>query len=223
MEEKERPPFFTHCPVCNAETPQGATHCPQCRVDLEIARSNFIKDAALTIGKYGFAVGQQNALPKKKHISFGSVIGFILLCSLFLLTWGVFNSTQQTPPTRQPSPTVTPRITPRVVPTENTSIRLAFPECFHWSQVNVSMEGRKVCVYGIVHSLYATDEAWTRIRFTDKPNSFFMYDPNFIYPNIRPGWCVLVSGMVEQIQNIPYIKITEGMDAGIPPKPSDCQ
>jgi hypothetical protein len=87
----DRPKFFSRCPVCNAETPQGAIKCPNCGVDLEIARANAIKDVALAAGTYGYSVAQQNNSPNLLNSLWYVVIGIVVNIVLSVLIWVVIN------------------------------------------------------------------------------------------------------------------------------------
>lgn len=109
-------------------------------------------------------------------------------------------------PTRKPYPTLTPRAT----------ASSAIPaSCIHWSQVTPQMAGRTLCVYGAVHSLYATDEASTRIKFTDQPNTFFIFSAPYTFTDERTGAplsvgdCIQVTSPVKLFNNIPYMDIGE--------------
>ncbi len=160
-----------------------------------------------------------------------TVVSIIAFCFFFLLAYGWIKDTILFPimyaaaptSTNTPFPLRSSTNTPVKTPTPNTSISLAFPECFHWSEVVASMKGQDICVFGVVNSFYPTNETSTRINFSDEPNTFFVFDVKYIYPDVEPGWCILINGKVELSQNTPFIKITEGMYAGVPPKPSDCE
>lgn len=108
-------------------------------------------------------------------------------------------------PTRKPYPT----LTPRVVSSGPSS------SCLHWSQVTPQMAGRTLCVYGAVHSLYATDEASTRIKFTDQPNTFFIFSAPYTFTDehtgapLSVGDCIQITSPVKLFNNIPYMDIGE--------------
>ncbi len=87
----DRPRFFSHCPICNAETPQGAIQCPNCGVDLEIARANAIKDVAFAAGAYGYSVAQQNNPSKLLNDFWYVVIGIVANVVLSILVWVIIN------------------------------------------------------------------------------------------------------------------------------------
>jgi hypothetical protein len=81
--------------------------------------------------------------------------------------------------------------------------------CINWLQVSTSMVGQKICVYGTVYSLYATEQAATRIKFTEKPNTFFLYDSNRVYPDLKQGDCVVAKEILQLFNNtIPYMAVS---------------
>lgn len=97
----------------------------------------------------------------------------------------------------------------------STSIRTPRPQlsttstgkpCLRWNEIRSSMNGQTVCVYGIVQAIYPTNETWTRIRFTDQPNNFFMFSQLFIFPDLSAGDCVQANGKVQLYESIPYIE-----------------
>jgi|YelNatPaOPRAMG01_1025707.scaffolds.fasta_scaffold75292_1 hypothetical protein len=106
-----------------------------------------------------------------------------------------------------PPPTSTPL--PTHVPTKIKTPTAQASNCIHWSQISTSMEGRKICIYGKVESIYKTNETSTRIKFTSQPNSFFLYNVNFIYPDLKVGDCVLADEVLQLYDNkIPYMEIS---------------
>lgn len=105
-------------------------------------------------------------------------------------------------PTRTPKP---PTATPVVSNTSSSFV----PSCFHWSDITPALVGRTICVYGNVHDLYSTNQISTRIKFTSKPNTFFIYDANYIYPDLRRGDCVSAEERIQLFDNrIPFMAIT---------------
>lgn len=96
--------------------------------------------------------------------------------------------------------------------TQNSAIIYATatraPDCFKWSQITSSMVGRKVCVYGTVASIYQTSVSSTRIKFTSHPNSFFLDDVGYIYPDLKLGSCAYTEDIVRQYDGIPYMSIS---------------
>lgn len=123
----------------------------------------------------------------------------------FLLFLGSFTSSSQLnyslPPTTAPLPTH--------IPTKIKTPTVQASNCLHWSQITPSMAGRKICVYGSVDSIYSTNETSTRIKFTSQPNTFFLYDVNFVYPDLNEGDCVSAEEILQLYDNkIPYMAVS---------------
>ena len=78
--------------------------------------------------------------------------------------------------------------------------------CLRWSEIRTSMNGQTICVYGTIQAIYPTNETWTRIRFTDQPNSFFMFSQPYIFPDLSAGDCIQANGKVQLYESIPYIE-----------------
>lgn len=331
--EGDRPKLFKTCPVCNAETPPGTISCPKCGVNLEIARSNLIKDMALEVGKYGFSVGQSLQKPAAtlpsppksiKHkdqlekplgscsylligfifanftpvllylfvyvipvddvslvfaflsllvffsilyfstigrygkLSFYGVVNIFVLLFIPIVNWwaayylgrGIHMkvSKQQLHNPHKPTsiglvliiltvgiawllslPAISPAVPPTPTPkasyfhmTEPSSspkvILTPTPTptpCLHWSKITTSMNGRSICVYGTIYQITSSRETFTRIEFTDRPNTFFLYSVNLYFTDettgraLSAGDCVSITGKVDTISNVPYIDIRE--------------
>ena len=72
------------------------------------------------------------------------------------------------------------------------------------------MEGRKVCVYGNTFHIYRTGQTTTRIKFTPRANTFFIYSVNYVYPNLEPGDCVMAEEIVQLWENkIPFMALDD--------------
>ena len=69
------------------------------------------------------------------------------------------------------------------------------------------MDGRRICVYGVVQSIYSTSETWTRIRFTSEPNNFFLFSSQYTFEDLGVGSCVMAQGRVELYDRIPFIDV----------------
>lgn len=115
-------------------------------------------------------------------------------------------------PTRTPIPTKTSRSidystsTPQSTPV----VSMANIHCIHWSEVEKSMLGEEICVYGRAYDIYSTGQASTRIKFSSKPNTFFIYNANYIYPDLEEGDCVVAEEVLQLFQNkIPFMEINE--------------
>jgi len=137
------------------------------------------------------------------------------VCALALLSCGFFTRVMQESPTPVPP---TPLTTFTFVPLP-TSTRIAqptrtaqpantptekTPSCYRWDQITKSMAGRVVCVYGIAYS----HQGQSRIDFSPKPNTFFLIDTVYYYPELESGTCVVAEEMVQVYDGkIPYMTI----------------
>ena len=135
-----------------------------------------------------------------------STIGGFLLISYFLLS--VFSSTPTRTAQSAYSPSSTSVPVPTRVPTKVKTPTPSPPNCFLWNEITSAMNGRKVCVYGTVYSVYNTKETSTRIEFSPQPNTFFLYNVNHVYPDLNKGDCVAAEEVVQLISNIPYMEIS---------------
>lgn len=98
--------------------------------------------------------------------------------------------------TETPVPTQTSRPLPTATEEE--------PSCYRWDQVTTSMAGQVVCVYGVAYS----HQGQSRIDFSPKPNTFFLIDTVYYYPNLEAGSCVVAEEMVEVFDGrIPFMTI----------------
>lgn len=123
----------------------------------------------------------------------------------FLLFLGSLTSSSQA--SYSPTPTNAPL--PTHVPTKIKTPTVQASNCIHWSQISLSMEGRKICIYGTVDSIYSTNETSTRIKFNSQPNTFFLYDVNFVYPGLKGGDCVSAEEVLQLYDNkIPYMQVS---------------
>lgn len=123
-------------------------------------------------------------------------------------------------PTATPMPSSTPNyvhetmtayIQPSPRPTQT-------PACLSWEQIDSSMGGQTLCVYGIIYSLSSSNQTSTRYQFGDEPNSFFIYSANYEYydsatgKTLGPGACVMITGQVEVIEGVPSMDIDKSFD-----------
>jgi hypothetical protein len=91
----------------------------------------------------------------------------------------------------------------------NTASPTPAMNCLRWDEINVTMEGREVCVYGTVTDY---DENWeyqmTNIYFGDREKFFLV--SNFRWDSSLEGQCILVNGEIQlNTYKTPYIKIDE--------------
>jgi hypothetical protein len=140
---------------------------------------------------------------------FTSISGFLLL-SYIAFSIVFPESAQSTSPSLKFVPTNTP-IPPaptRIVPTAIKTPTSSASNCIKWTQITPGMIGYKICVYGNVYAIYDTDKTATRLKFSPEPNTFFMYDVNFVYPDLKAGDCVLANEVLQLYGDIPYISVS---------------
>jgi hypothetical protein len=82
------------------------------------------------------------------------------------------------------------------------------PDCFLWSEVDISDVGQDICVYGYVLSAYQTDEAYF-IAFGPSSTDFFLLSYDLHYPDIKTGACVVASGKVKRLGLTPVIVLSQ--------------
>lgn len=118
-----------------------------------------------------------------------------------------------------PLPTSTLPPTPTRIPNSISLTRAAGIQtgetCTHWSEINQQNKGEKICIYGTIYQIYSTKETYTRIKFTDERNSFFLYSINYEFFDkttgeiLTAGDCITFTGTVASIEHIPYMDIGE--------------
>jgi len=91
----------------------------------------------------------------------------------------------------------TPRSRP--TPTENP--------CFRWNEINDSMLGQEVCVYGTVVLVDSGDNVATRIEFSNERNSFFLLSSQYTFADLHRGDCVQAIGAVLAYETVLYMNI----------------
>ncbi len=83
--------------------------------------------------------------------------------------------------------------------------------CLYWSQVTTAMNSMNLCVKGLVTSLSQSQNAASRYKFSNKPNTFFIYSTHFEYydpvtgKTLAPGTCIYITGTIQVIQSVPYM------------------
>ena len=76
------------------------------------------------------------------------------------------------------------------------------------------MAGQTVCVYGTIVDITTARETNTRYKFSDQPNTFFMFsDIYFIHldtgKNVVVGDCISDTEEIKVYDGIPYIDVGE--------------
>ncbi len=142
-----------------------------------------------------------------------SAIGLIVFTLVLIVSW--IGSVNTKPafisPTLAPVQTQTPYAfeTARVtIPTRRDPTPTP-NSCLHWDQVTTAMEGREVCVYGIVT---AYTENWenqlTNIYYGER-GQFFLVS-NYRWSDTLEGTCLAAGGEVQlNTYKVPYIKVEQ--------------
>lgn len=150
---------------------------------------------------------------KSKHLSYDIAFASSAL-ALLILACGLFSTPAESTSAPVPAPTITvealPEATKAPPPTpipEDTNIPEP-PACYRWDEVTLAMAGEKVCVYGVAYS----HQGQSRIDFSSEPNSFFLIDPVYYYPNLSAGSCVVAEEVVEVFDSkIPFMTIKDSL------------
>ena len=137
---------------------------------------------------------------------FFPLIGLIVflygLFSFFTRSSGEFHFTYTTP-------VFTATYRPRPFSPPLPTYRSVSDDCTVWSAVTIEDKGKYLCVYGTVYEFYSLDEEATHIRFTSTPNTFFLTDKYYTYPDLRVGLCVKAYDTVRVFSGIPYMSISQ--------------
>lgn len=148
----------------------------------------------------------------KNGIAIGLACAFLLLACRALTGPDPVVPTEPPTSTNAPVPTATipplPTDTARPTPLPGPTDTPEPPSCYKWDQVTRSMAGDFVCVYGTAYSHVGQ----SRIDFSPKPNTFFVIDPVYYYPELSAGSCVVVKGVIEVFSGgIPFITVRDGL------------
>ena len=122
--------------------------------------------------------------------------------------------------TQLPTQTATSTMPPYLPATMTASANqaataTAFANCHHPDQITADMVGQTVCVRGIIKNFVQTRTVGTRYSFSDKANTFFLYDQYYeiIDPNtgktLAPGTCVELHGTLRAQSSVPYIDLQD--------------
>lgn len=120
-----------------------------------------------------------------------------------LLVAGCVNSTSTPAPTRKPSaPTTTPVTQVVSNPT---------PSCLKWNQVTAEMEGKTVCVYGVVTDHVENFEAQQTFFYFGGRDKFFF--TTLGHWDFTEDSCISTTGKIQlNTYKTPYIKIDQLTD-----------
>jgi len=151
------------------------------------------------IASLGMTKPRENRTEDPSPIWILTAVGGYVLIGYFLFSMFSPVSAQNSSysPSSSNSSSSRPTSTPRPHATSTSSSSNQGSNCYHWSQISKNMEGRKVCVYGNVYSISQSGSTSTRIEFSSKPNTFFVYSVNYIFPDLRGGDCIAADAVVQ--------------------------
>jgi hypothetical protein len=182
------------------EDDQGRRRLPRISVSGSFIRSIFIilVVGALGVGGIALAVG-----PGRAFIS-------ELLTPVPTLTRAplptpspVFAATL--PPVDEPETTDT------VQPT--TTITDWQTGCVLWDKVTLENADQELCVYGEVKRWFSVTDIPFVAIFSEYPGSFALVDHSRDHPEVRPGMCLKVRGMIEVMRGVrPYIEVGNSIE-----------
>lgn len=110
----------------------------------------------------------------------------------------------------RPTKTSEPFTVKVVTPTMPFSLRNTIPShCKRWSEITTALEGKTVCVYGDIYSVYWGEDGRFFIRFNPKDNNAFRFVVVYGYYDVQVGECVYATGVVKKYGKMPYIQLGE--------------
>jgi hypothetical protein len=135
---------------------------------------------------------------------------FVFGLIVFMLVWAITqnNSRSASAPTSGP----TPRISP--TSTKNAPFRPKIPTknpCFLWNEINKSMIGQEVCVFGTVVLVDSSDDVATRIEFSNERNAFFLLSSQYTFTDLHRGDCVQARDVVLAYEEVLYMNIGDSL------------
>ena len=140
-----------------------------------------------------------------------SAIGTVLIGLVLVVAWvrSLSSSPQVVPPsfatqTPIPRPTNTPQaniVLGRSTPTHNP--------CLRWDQITATLNGQKVCVYGVLANYKENWELEQTNFYFGSPEEFFLVS-NYRWNDVVEGECISTTGEVQlNTYKTPYIKVEE--------------
>jgi hypothetical protein len=202
-----------NCPKCGTALTQPAEErfCHACGLDLLAAAEN------------------RFSAPRKKNGSTAFMIPIVLIALIVMGCASSLAAVAPTPssvpilPTETHAPSIPPATstipwTPAVTSTPiSTQPPVATPTatsepCYRWDQVTKEMTGQTVCVYGVITDFTQAPGAATRYKFSNEPDTFFLFGKNFEIFNtktgktVAPGTCIRVTATL-RFNGGPYIDL----------------
>lgn len=144
-----------------------------------------------------------------------AILIIIGLCLLIVVAGFLLSSYMQ--PTYSPSSTIAP-IPTRIKPTATTRVYKSptTPACLKWDQITPQMEGREICVYGVVldhkeNIDKVTGAIGQTFFYFGRQDQFFFTSLSLWNPT--EGTCISETGLVQlSTYKVPYIKIEGDLD-----------
>lgn len=136
----------------------------------------------------------------------GTIIAGVLVAAGIIIS--LINS-----PSSSPTPAFTSLPTSKSRPTTIATVRVvasSTPSCLKWDEIAPQMEGRQVCVYGIVKDYQENLTLNATYFYFGSKNDFFFVASDVFFPDFKNSDCASAIGIVQlNTYNTPYIKIDE--------------
>jgi hypothetical protein len=178
------------CPYCAEEIQEEVTVCLFCGRDLESPTPAEVPEAGKSTPPVWASAWKQYT------VEFMALVCGLILIGVFLSRTGTLNSAV---------PATTPVPPHASIPTATDN------SCLRWDEVDESMVGEEVCVFGNIRSIASSDEKATRIDFSDKPNTFFLLGSQLSFTDLRQGDCIVVQDTVLNLGSVPYMNIGDSL------------
>lgn len=104
----------------------------------------------------------------------------------------------------------TQTLKPSIISTSSpvSSRPLGVPDnCKKWSEIITSFEGKRLCVYGQIQSVYWGDDGRFFIRFSKNNNDAFRFVVVYGYYEVQANECVYATGVIRKYGKMPYIEL----------------
>lgn len=172
-----------------AETPRKPETSPIPRTPKGRSRARLVLVPLLVLAIAGGAFALRDRLPSVDLSSLSRAVAAAV-------------STDTPAPSPTEGATNTPEPRPTVVAVVLATEVLPTPApgegCLSWNEVTLEHVGQTLCVYGEVKRRYSTDTLPYVVIFSEDAGTFIIVDRSTdYYPDIRPGVCVMVEGVVE--------------------------